>query len=135
MLRSVDLSDYMLHNPFKVAPDDDVFSAINIMIENKITGVCVVDENEKLLGVLSELDCLKAILSATYNEEASVGNVSDFMTSDLDACGLHEDVVDVAADMLKKSQRRRPVIDETGKLVGQITCRQLLKVVSQFNQK
>ena len=36
-------------------------------------------------------------------------------------------------DMLKKGHRRRPVLDH-GRLVGQITCRQLLRVVSEFNQ-
>jgi CBS domain-containing protein len=41
--------------------------------------------------------------------------------------------VDVADDMLKKGHRRRPVLDH-GRLVGQITCRQLLRVVSEFNQ-
>jgi len=42
-------------------------------------------------------------------------------------------VVDVADDMLKKGHRRRPVVDN-GKLVGQITCRQLLRVVRDFDK-
>jgi hypothetical protein len=35
MLRSVDLSDYMVHKPFKVAISDNIFVAIDIIIENK----------------------------------------------------------------------------------------------------
>ena len=85
-----------------------------------------------MLGVLSELDCLRAILSATYNENGGVGNVADYMTKEVDCCELHADLVDVAADMIKKGHRRRPVLDH-GKLVGQITCRKLLSVVSEFN--
>ena len=132
MLRSVDLSDYMLHDPVKVSADDDIFTAIKLITENRITGVCVVDDKGRLEGVLSELDCLKAILSATYNQSRSVGKVREFMTAEVDVRELHVDVVNVAEDMLKKGHRRRPVVKD-GKLVGQITCRQLLRVVSNFS--
>ena len=43
----------------------------------------------------------------------------------------NEDIVDVAQDMLLKNKRRRPVV-ENGKLIGQITCRQLLSAVKKF---
>ena len=132
MLRSVDLSDYMLHNPVTVTADENVFAAINLIVEEKVSGVCVVDSGGLLPGVLSELDCLRAILSATYNENGDVGNVADYMTKEVDCCELHTDLVNVAADMIKKGHRRRPVLDH-GKLVGQITCRKLLSVVSEFN--
>jgi hypothetical protein len=33
--------------------------------------------------------------------------------------------------MLRKNKRRRPVVED-GKLVGQITCRQLLSAVKNF---
>ena len=88
MLRSVDLSDYMLTNPVTVSAEDNVFSAIDVIVEQKVSGVCVVDSDGSLLGVLSELDCLRAILSATYNENGDVGNVADFMTGEVDCCEL-----------------------------------------------
>jgi len=132
MLRSVDLSDYMLHKPFKVAISDNIFVAIDIIIENKVSGICVVNDEGSLVGVLSEMDCLRAILNATYNEGA-IGFIEDYMTANVVCCELHADVVDVADDMLKKGHRRRPVVDN-GKLVGQITCRQLLRVVRDFDK-
>ena len=133
MLRSVDLSDYMLHDPVTISVTDDMFTAIDLINEHKVSGLCVVDEQGMLVGVLSELDCLRAVLSATYNENGDVGNASAYMTVDVDFCDVHADLVDVADDMLKKGHRRRPVLDH-GKLVGQITCRQLLRVVSHFNE-
>ena len=133
MLRSVDLSDYMLHDPVTITVEDDMFTAIGLIQEHKVSGLCVVDKQGMLVGVLSELDCLRAVLSATYNENGDVGNASAYMTADVDFCDIHADLVDVADDMLKKGHRRRPVLDH-GKLVGQITCRQLLSVVSHFNE-
>ena len=133
MLRSVDLSDYMLHDPVRVSADADMFTAIRLIIDHRVSCVCVVDQQDILVGVLSEMDCLNGILAATYNDNGDVGKVREYMTADVDFCDIHADLVDVADDMLKKGHRRRPVLDH-GRLVGQITCRQLLRVVSEFNQ-
>jgi CBS domain-containing protein len=131
MLKSVNLRDYMLPNPVKVREDDNVLEAMQVIIDNKISGVCVIDTEEKLVGILSELDCLRAVLSAVYND-SGVGRVKDYMASDnLVVAHPNEDIVDVAQDMLLKNKRRRPVVED-GKLVGQITCRQLLSAVKKF---
>jgi CBS domain-containing protein len=131
MLNSVELKDYMLHNPVRVRPDDNVFDAIHEIMVHKVSGACVVDENNYLLGVMSELDCLRAILNAVYNE-SPVGLVEEYMTKEVISCKLHDNIVDVAADMLKHKHRRRPVIRSDGMLIGQVTCRQLLRAVKEF---
>ena len=131
MLQSVNLRDYMLTNPVKVRADDNVLDAMQVIIDNKISGVCVVDEEQNLVGILSELDCLRAVLSAIYNN-SRIGNVREHMASDnLVVAHPAEDIVDVAQDMLQKNKRRRPVVED-GKLIGQITCRQLLTAVKKF---
>jgi len=132
MLKSVNLRDYMLPNPVKVHAADNIMDAMKVIIDNKISGVCVVDDDANLVGILSELDCLRAVLGAVYNQ-SNVGVVRDHMSSDnLIVAHPNEDIVDVAQDMLIKSKRRRPVV-ENGKLIGQITCRQLLSAVMKFS--
>jgi CBS domain-containing protein len=131
MLQSVNLRDYMLPNPVKVRADDNVLDAMQVIIDNKISGVCVVDSDGNLVGILSELDCLRAVLGAIYNNDG-IGMVSDHMATDnLVVAHPNEDIVDVAQDMLLKNKRRRPVVED-GKLIGQITCRQLLSAVKKF---
>ena len=93
----------------------------------------MIDNDKKLLGVLSEIDCLQGFLAATYNS-SSVGSVSEYMTKDVDVVHLQDNIINVANDMMSKSQRRRPVV-ENGKLVGQISCRQLLLAVDEFSRK
>lgn len=132
MLRSVELKDYMLVHPVTVNENADMGEAIRVIIDNKISGLCVVDDEGRLVGILSELDCLRAILSATYNE-GGIGMVREYMAFDnLVVANPHEDITDVAQDMLRKNKRRRPVVED-GKLVGQITCRQLLTAVMAFS--
>lgn len=132
MLRSVELKDYMLRDPVKIKPDADVFEAIHKILVHKVSGLCVVDERQQLLGVLSEMDCLKAILGAVYNESPYAGTVSEYMTSDVITVKMHDSIVDVATDMLEHKHRRRPVVEDDGRLIGQVSCRQLLRAVKEF---
>jgi CBS domain-containing protein len=133
MLHSVDLRDYMITNPIKVKDDANLFDTMKIIIDNKVSGVCVINENKSLVGMLSEMDCLAAILKATYNE-VGVGLVSEYMTKEnIIVANPSDDIINVAQDMLLKKHRRRPVV-ENGKLVGQVSCRQLLTAVSKFNK-
>ena len=131
MLKSVNLRDYMLTHPVKVKRDDNIVDVMNVIIDNKVSGVCVVDTDGNLTGILSELDCLRATLGAIYNE-SGIGRVKEHMTADnLLVAHPDENILDVAQDMLVKKHRRRPVV-ENGRLIGQITCRQLLSAVKKF---
>lgn len=131
MRGSVEVKDYMDRDPVKVDAGADVFEAISLIREHKISGLCVVDAKGDLVGVLSELDCLEAILSAAYDEHTAVGKVEDYMTRAVVTVDAADDILKVAGDMLKNRHRRRPVL-EGGQLVGQISCRQLLGAVKDF---
>ncbi|MBA6292358.1 CBS domain-containing protein [Colwellia sp. MB3u-70] len=123
----------MITNPIKVKDDDNLLDTIKIIIDNKVSGVCVINEKNVLVGVLSEMDCLAAILESTYNN-VGVGLVSEYMTKENIVVAHPSDgIINVAQDMLLKKHRRRPVIEE-GKLVGQVSCRQLLTAVNKFNK-
>lgn len=134
MFHSVDLSDYMLHNPARIHQDADLFDAVAMILDARISGLCVVDDHNNLVGVLSELDCLGATLSSMYEGGRNVGAVREYMTT-VDRVAVAspgDDIVDVAKDMLRCKHRRRPVV-RGGKLVGQITCRQLLRAIKEFS--
>jgi len=131
-LKSTELKDYMLTRPITVHQNADMGEAIGLILDNKISGLCVIDDEGRLAGILSELDCLRAMVSASYNV-GGIGMVQDYMANDnLLVANPHENIIDVAQDMLQKNKRRRPVV-ENGKLVGQITCRQLLSAVTEFS--
>lgn len=126
MLRSVDLKDYMLEKPITVAPDASLIEAVDLITKNRVSGLCVTSEDGSLLGILSELDCLRGILDATYSQ-GSVGLVREHMISDnINSARISDDIINVATDMLAKGQRRRPVVSDNNQLLGQITCRQIL---------
>ncbi len=133
MSRSLSLEDLMVKRPVKVKADASIIDAVETILAHSVSGVCVVDENDNLVGVLSELDCLRAIVERVYQKgESSPGYVYEVMTKeDLDSCKRTDDIVTVAASMLESKRRRRPVLEDN-KLVGQVTCRQILGAIQEF---
>ena len=111
MSHSVAVEEYMQHNPVTVGTDANIFEAIHEIYENKVSGLCVVEADGTLVGVLSELDCLKAVLGGTYYKDGAP-SVSEFMTTELLTVSPQENIVDIAGDMLERKQRRRPVVVE-----------------------
>ena len=133
MLRSVELEHYMIKNPVTISKDAGLLEAVNLILSNKVSGLCVTDDAGHLIGILSEIDCLQGILSATYNQ-STVGEVCEYMAGEeIDVAKPGDDIISTALDMMKNGQRRRPVVDKDNKLLGQITCRQLLTAVNKFN--
>jgi CBS domain-containing protein len=136
MLRSVKVRDYMMVEPVLVYPDTELFRAISLILANKISGVTVVDEQKRPVGILSELDALRAIMSGTYyKEDAGTILVRDHMTVDVECVGPDENIIEVAQSMLQHKRRRRPVVDSMGVMIGQVTCRQLLKAMKDFDSR
>ena len=133
MLQSVKLKDHMVRNPITVSAEDSVLQAIDNILVNKVSGVCVTDSDHNLIGIVSEIDCLNAILNATYNGKGSeVGSVAQIMTREVVTAAPEDDIVETAADMMRVRHRRRPVV-KNGKLIGQVTVRQLLNAVKEFS--
>lgn len=132
MARSIELRNYMIKHPVTVTPDMTIFEASHKILEHKLSGVCVVDADNNLLGVLSELDCLRAIVDKVYKEGAEdAGVVADVMTHNVEVNHPHDNITNIASSMLDHKHRRRPVVID-GKLVGQVSCRQILKAIKEF---
>ena len=62
MLTDVSLSDLIVRNPIIVTPDDDVESAARLIYKHKISGMPVV-KNDKLVGIITETDILRAFIN------------------------------------------------------------------------
>ncbi len=134
-MKSVKVQQYMVSHQQTVKPDMTIYEAAEVIISNALTGVVVVDDAGKLVGMLSELDCLQAIVDGVYNDgEPGAARVRDFMTAEVETNSPGDSIIDVAASMLDHKHRRRPIVDN-GKLVGQLTCRQILRAIRDFGNK
>ena len=117
----------------RLKPDMSIVEAIDLLMENRITGATVVDDEDRVMGLLSELDCLKTLLNAAYDHMPRTGLVSEYMTTDVHTIEPDMDIFALADLFLKHYYRRFPVVED-GKLVGQITRRDLLRLIQRYNR-
>lgn len=131
MLRSVKVEDYMTRQLVTFRPETELFMAIAVFSESNISGAPVVNDRGELIGMLSEVDCLKAILQHTYHEEEKGGCVGDFMTTSVETISSDADIIALSEQFIASNRRRFPVLN-AGKLVGQISRKDALRAVSDF---
>lgn len=119
MLIKATVRDYMARHLVTLKPDDEVIHAIHILIDNKIAGAPVIDEDGNLLGLLTEKDCMQVVINATYHSEYA-GLVAEYMSTEVEVMAAEETIVNAAKRFLTKRYHRYPVMDNN-RLVGQIS--------------
>jgi CBS domain-containing protein len=125
----------MRRKPLTINVSANLVEAIEIIVEYKLTGLTVTDDQGRPVGILSELDCLEAILTAIYNDgDPEHAMVKDAMCDELNVCQPSDSIVEVAQSMLNTRQRRRPVIED-GKLVGQVSSSNVLWALMEHSRR
>lgn len=132
MLKSIKVRDYMTRHLLTFRADMDLFMAINRLLEHRVSGAPVVDGQGQLVGLLSESDCLRGILSGTYYESAG-GVVGAYMTTEVEVISPEADIIEVSERFLRGRRRRLPVVED-GRLVGQVSRSDVLRAVKEFAQ-
>ncbi len=131
MTKSVRVSDYLPDLLIKFTPEMNIFTAIDQLLEYRISGAPVVNEMGELVGILSQRDCLQNVIKGSFYDD-SADKVAHYMTAEVDTIRVDEDVVSIAQKMIRNGRRRFPVMDDSGHLVGIITLTDILKVVRDF---
>ncbi len=131
-IKSCLVKDYMTRTLVTFKPETSVLDAIHELVKHRIAGAPVVDDAGNLVGMLSELDCLKVALQAGYHGEYG-GPVRDYMTADVKTVNAEMSIVDLAQRFLDSRYRRFPVTDKN-RLVGQISRRDVLRALELLRQ-
>ena len=128
------IRDCMYRNPLTVGREASLTKAIELLVEYKLTGLTVLDDAGAPCGKITELDCIRAVLNAIYND-GNPGNmtVGQAMTDEIHACQPEESIVEVAQRMIDTHQRRNAVIQD-GKLVGQVSSSNILWALMEHSR-
>ena len=123
----IQVKDYMTTTLITFRPEQSVEDVIATLIRYKISGGPVVNKNDELVGIISEGDCLKQISeSRYYNMPMAQDNVESRMIKNVETIDGNMDIFDAAKKFLETKRRRFPIV-ENGKLVGQISQKDILK--------
>lgn len=146
--------DIMTRDVISVGPDDKIEEVVRILLDNKISGLPVIDEDGYLLGVVTEKDLmiraseLKLPFYVTlfdsiiflanpirFNEEVrryTATQVKDAMSDKVVVVEEDTPIAKIVEIMRGKEVNRVPVVRK-GKLVGIITRNDILKALVKSN--
>ena len=116
-------------------PDQHMGEVFKMLLDKNISGGPVLNDQGKLVGIISEGDCLKEVVRGKYNNSPNiVGTVGDLMARDVHTIPPDMPILEVAHKFLSMKVRRFPVIRE-GKLIGQISQRDVMRAVRELKNE
>ena len=114
--------EVMKRDVFTLSADDTAGDAIRLLLDNSISGAPVVDNEGRVVGLVSEYELLQVI----YDRLLATVPVSEFMTREVITYGPETTIIEVAGMFMAARIRRIPIVED-GKLVGLLSRRDLLR--------
>ncbi|MGJ3256437.1 MAG: CBS domain-containing protein [Alcanivorax sp.] len=118
----------MAKHPAAVKIGTELTAVVDILLQHKFTGLPVVDDHNKVVGFVSEQDCLRKLLISSYHCEGSLV-VEEFMHAQPLTVHEEDSAVNVAELMVTQKPKIYPVVDDQGTLVGLLTREQVLRAL------
>ncbi|ANW97279.1 inosine-5-monophosphate dehydrogenase [Wenyingzhuangia fucanilytica] len=128
------VSDYMVprNRLITFTPKLSIGEAMQILVTNNIAGACVLDEDDAILGMISEGDCMKKIANSRYyNIPLHDQTVEEYMETIVESIKGDTNIFD-AAHMFCTSRRNRFPVTEGNKIIGQISRKDVLKAALEM---
>ena len=124
--------DIMTPSPHVCSPQSVSIEAAKIMRDEDIGIVPVVENGQKLIGVVTDRDlCLGVVAEGKHPREVKV---SDCMSQELLTCKPEDDVRKAQELMQEYQVRRIPVVDDQGRIVGMIAQADIALKVEKPNE-
>ncbi|GAB3016755.1 CBS domain-containing protein [Bowmanella dokdonensis] len=127
-MESLQVNDYMNRRPVTFTPEMTVAEAVERLLQSHQTGGPVIDSHKKLVGFLSEKDCLARMLESSFYRE-QVARVEDVMFKDALAIKPYLSIIELAQKMLGEKPKIYPVVDDDGYLQGTISRAEVLHAI------
>lgn len=132
----IPVSEVMTKNVISVKKDADIHEVSRLLSENKISGLPVIDDDNHVVGVITEADVLsmaglkkghtfkdiiRHILGEPLPERKEGNKVENVMTSPAITTRPDVDIREVARIFDERRIKRLPVVDDENKLIGIIS--------------
>lgn len=114
----------MIDDVVTIHRDAPIKEAIELLLERGISGMPVVDDENRLVGVITEF----AMLAMVYDKDIQHDTVGEHMTDDIISVDV-EDPVTRVADLCIVHRIRRVPVTKRGRLVGLIARRDVLRTL------
>lgn len=113
------VAELMNTHPVTFDTDMTLPAAVDLLVQSKHYGGPVLDAQRRLVGFLSEQDCIQRMLLASYHDEG-ISLVRDIMQTEFPTARPEQPIADVAQQMLIGKPGHFVVVGEQGEMLGVI---------------
>jgi len=117
--------DIMSTNITTIQPDATIYDAVNLLYNKRVSGLPVVDDSGKLVGIISEND----ILNLVFSGSARSTKVSDVMTKNVVTFSPDSEVDKISLTISEKKYRRVIITDTDNKVVGIVSRHDIIRII------
>src|SRR5690554_3050326 len=128
-MHSLKVVDYMNRHPVSFKADMTIETTVEILLQSHQRGGPVCDEQNRLIGFLSEQDCLASILRDTYHNEQGATVADCMYQGDVVTVSADTSITDLAQQMIANQPKIYPVIDADKQVIGVITRSDVLRAI------
>lgn len=135
MIKNLTIEDLMDRVFITFNPRTPVADAVEALGKKRLFGACVVNEEGEVLGILSEKRCIRLYRDALDKGSVQLienSTVMDIIYDDFKTISKSAGIVEAAQFFLQNDFRRIPVV-ESGRLIGQITRRDIIRAIELFS--
>ena len=127
------VSDYMTKNLIYFNENDSLRETLETLVRNEITGGPVINNNNELVGMISETDFVKCVSDSRYfNMPWGNEKLSTLMSRTIETISANDTIFDAVNQFNTSTKKRFPVLKE-GKLIGQISQHDVLVAALRIN--
>lgn len=124
-------SELMTTSRLVLKPEVDILDAIDQLVEKQVAAAPVVDEQSRLVGMLTEKDCLRVLSTSAYEDVFKIGTVADYMSAVRVTLEPQMDLFQAAEEFLSCNFPTLPVVED-GRLVGRLSRQDMLRGIQKF---
>lgn len=135
---AIKVSKYMANQVVSISPDVGIREAFFLMKENSIRHLPIVDENKKLIGIISDRELRRPNwvdeaqdISHVYYLDNSM-HVKDVMIENVHVLHTYDTLSKAVDLLLEHGIGAAPVLDKTEELVGMLSAIDLLRALSDM---
>jgi len=115
-------SEMMTGDVVTATPKMSIIDVMEIILEKRISGMPVIDEEGMLVGIISEIDLVNSMLSGNAADTL----VEEVMSTSVTTFPPDANCAEIASCFTTHRIRRVPIVDQ-GKLVGVVSRRDILR--------
>jgi CBS domain-containing protein len=108
-----------------VRPDATIDEVLRLLLHHRVSGLPVLDEQQHLVGMVSELDLLRLLYNRMH---LGTSHITDFQTNTVVTVNEEDSVIDIAEIFLSQPIRRVPVM-RGEQVVGIISRRDVIRYI------